>query len=54
MVNSWILRNLVNSEKISQFDYRSKLILSLLKSSKKTNEETINESSLQYLFPTLI
>lgn len=46
MVNSRKFCNLVNGEKISQFDYRSKLVLSLLKSSEKSNEETINESAV--------
>jgi len=46
VVNSWKFCNLVNGEKSSQFDYRSKLVLSLLKSSEKLNEETINESTV--------
>lgn len=38
---------MVNGEKSSQFDFRSKLVLSLLKSSsEKSNEETINESAV--------
>jgi len=44
VVNSWKFYNLVNGEKVSQFDYRSKLVLSLVKSEENKNEETINDA----------
>lgn len=44
VVNSWKFYNLINGEKISQFDYRSKLVLSMVKYEDNSNEETNNDS----------
>jgi len=46
VVNSWKFYNLINSEKMTQFDYRSKFVLSLVKSTEKLNEEIINKSTV--------
>jgi len=46
VVNSWKFYNLVNGEKISQSEYRSKLVLSLVKSEENKNEEANNDSAV--------
>ena len=37
---------MVNSEKMPQFEYRSKLVLCLVKSTEKSKKDTIDESAV--------